>query len=221
MDKQGLAEFFINSGAFTAKETTLKSGRRSPYFFNTAVFDNGEKSSRLGRFYAEAIIERFGRNGFDVIFGPAYKGIALAVLIATALYRDFGLTVSYSFNRKEFKDHGEKGSMLGHSIRSGERIILVDDVMTTGGTKLEAVDFLNSHAPGAEVIGLFIALDREEGDEKGNSALSAFTAATCIPVYSLLTIRELISLASAEKLSREMKNNISAYLKEYGVIHND
>jgi len=221
MNKQALAEFFISSGAFTARETVLKSGRRSPYFFNTTVFDNGEKSSELGRYYAEAIIERSGRKGFDVIFGPAYKGIALAVSIATSLYRDCGMTVSYSYNRKEAKDHGEKGSLLGHSIRSGERVIIVDDVMTTGGTKLEAVDFLKSQAPGAEITGLFIALDREEGDENGESALSAFTDATGIPVYSLLTITELISLASKEKLPWEITDNISSYLKEYGVKSND
>ncbi len=221
MDKHALVKLFIESGAFVAKETLLKSGRRSPYFFNTAVFDDGEKSSGLGRFYAEAMIERFGRNGFDVIFGPAYKGIALAVSIATALYRDFGLTISYSFNRKEPKEHGERGNLLGHPIRDGERIILVDDVMTTGGTKREAVSFLGTHAPGAKVIGLFIALDREEGDEKGESALSAFTAATGIPVYPLLAITELISLASGEHIPHEMKKHISTYLREYGVIHHE
>jgi len=221
MEKSEVARFFIESGAFIGKETTLKSGRRSPYFFNTAVFDDGEKSSRLARFYGEAMLERFGRGGFDVIFGPAYKGIALAVSIATALYTDFGVNVSFSFNRKEAKEHGERGSALGHPVRDGERVVLVDDVMTTGGTKREAVEFLAGQAPKAEVTGLFIALDREEGGEEGESALAAFTEATGIPVFSLLTISELVSLAPAGLISEELAGKISEYLAEYGVKHND
>jgi len=102
----------------------LKSGRLSPYFFNTGSLDDGEGIMRLGHYFAAALLEQFGREGFDVIFGPAYKGIPLAVAIAASLFKDFSVVKKFSFNRKEAKDHGEKGSLMGHLIAGGERVCL-------------------------------------------------------------------------------------------------
>lgn len=221
-----IAQFLIESGAFRGQDTTLKSGRLSPYFFNTGDFDDGAKILRLGYYYARKIVQEMAADGFDVIYGPAYKGISLAVAICISLFSDFGLVRKFSFNRKEEKAHGEGGTILGHRISDGEKVIIVDDVFTTGGTKLEAVHFIKGIAPGAEIKGLLIALDRQETDEKGGNGIAQFTRATGIPVYSLITISEFLEApsypASEAKehqflLEDALREKIRMYLKEYGV----
>ena len=157
-------DFMLEIGALKFGEFTLKSGRVSPYFFNVGQFNQGNHLSQLGQFYAQAI-EASGIK-FDVLFGPAYKGIPLVAATAIALNDSFNRSVPYSFNRKEAKDHGEGGSIVGHPLEGD--ILIIDDVITAGTAIKEAKDIINAN--GAKTKGVVVALDRQE---KGKGELSA------------------------------------------------
>ena len=152
-------EFLVRSGALRFGAFTLKSGRTSPYFFNSGEFSRGEQIERLGYYYASAIHELETQP--SVIFGPAYKGIPLSISAAIALNHHFEQDVAYSFDRKEEKDHGEGGWMVGHVPGEGDRIVLVDDVVTDGATKVASIESLRESTEG-EVTGLVIAVDRRK-----------------------------------------------------------
>ena len=158
-------EFAIERGVLKFGEFTLKSGRTSPYFFNAGLFNKGSDLARLGRFYAEALVD--SGIDFDVLFGPAYKGIPIATATAVALYDQHNQDTPYCFNRKEKKDHGEGGNLVGSALEG--KVMLVDDVITSGTAIREAMDIVQAN--GAELSGVLIALDRQE---KGKASFLLF-----------------------------------------------
>lgn len=204
--------FAVERGALRFGEFTLKSGRRSPYFFNTGAFDSGAALDRLARAYAEAIVR--DAPAFDVLFGPAYKGIPLGAAIAVALARDHGRDLPFCFNRKEAKDHGEGGSTLGAPLTG--RVLIVDDVISAGTSVNESVDIIRG--AGATPVGVMISLDRQErGADSGRSAAQEVTARHGMPVGSIVTLADVQSyLAELGDHAAELES-IAAYRAEYGV----
>ena len=184
-------DFMLEIGALKFGEFTLKSGRVSPDFFNVGQFNQGNHLSQLGQFYAQAI-EVSGIK-FDVLFGPAYKGIPLVAATAIALNDSFNRSVPYSFNRKEAKDHGEGGSIVGHPLEGD--ILIVDDVITAGTAIKEAKDIINAN--GAKTKGVVVALDRQE---KGNGELSAIQEVEQnfgIAVVSIINLSHIVDFLKA------------------------
>jgi len=191
----------------------LKSGRISPYFFNSGKFDNAKAIRLLASAYAREVVE-MGCTMPQVIFGPAYKGIPLAVATAIALLSDYDTNVSYAFNRKETKDHGEGGIVVRHSLKE-QKVLIVDDVMTTGSSSGEAVEIVRAN--GGIPIGCIIAFDRQERGMTTNlSAVQEFEEKYGIPVRAAATLDDLI-LALKGQEDSEILGKILAYKKQYGV----
>ena len=184
----GFFEFLRETEALQFGAYTLKSGRVSPYFFNSGGFDTGGRLRRLGEYFAGAIHSHAPQA--TVVFGPAYKGVPLCVATAMALERRTGAEVGYLFDRKEKKGHGEQGRFVGRTPAAGERVVMVDDVITDGETKLEAVAKLRESFD-ISIEALVIAFDRMEVDTAGEDAVQRFTDTTGIPVISLMTLTEL------------------------------
>lgn len=182
-----LLDFATEIGALRFGEFTLKSGRRSPYFFNAGLFSSGLRLARLARAYAQGI-EHAG-IAFDVLYGPAYKGIPLAAATAALLAIEHGRDVPYAFNRKEAKDHGEGGLIVGTPLAG--RVLIIDDVITAGTSVRESVEIIR--AAGATPAGVVIALDRQERGQGERSAVQEVQDTFDIPVHSLLTMRDLIA----------------------------
>lgn len=212
--KRDFIDFLVKNKALKFGEFTLKSGRLSPYFFSTGLFNTGSSVYQLGYFYAKKIIE--SKIECDVIFGPAYKGIPLAVSMAMALAKDFGKNKPYFFDRKETKDYADQSSFVGYEPAPGEKILLVDDVMTTGQTKEEAVAKIKAKYPESPISSLLIALDRKENDEQGQNAILDFQEKYEIPVYSIIDIHEVKEYLYPEKMDEATKQKIEDYLKKYG-----
>ncbi len=222
--KEGFIDFFLEKEALKIGEFRLKSGRMSPYFINTGVFDDGESIGELGNSYATKIVDKFKPEEFDIIFGPAYKGISLAVTTAISLSRDFGINKGYAYNRKEPKGHGEatkqdrqKNWLVGSEIKEGSKILMLDDVFTTGDTKYEAIDLLNSVADNLQYTGLIISVDRQEVGLDGTSAIKQFEEKTKIPVDSIVNVSEIMEyLWTNQKITQDDKRRIENYLIECG-----
>jgi orotate phosphoribosyltransferase len=217
-------DFLVECGAFRLGQFTLKSGRLSPTFLNTGLVDDGVGLLRLGEAYAGRMVDTVGAAGFDSVFGPAYKGIPLAVATTVAL-AGRGIKKPYLFDRKEKKTHGEEASakadaaalLVGHRPVAGERIALVDDVLTTGATKYEAVALLRTLVEGAKFPCLVIALDRQEVGPDGNDACGKFTADTGIPVVPAVTMTEVLGyLDETGRLKGEDRARCLAYLSSFG-----
>ena len=195
--------FLLESQALKFGEFTLKSGRRSPYFINAGAFDDGAKIARLGRFYAEKIAGEIeaGRlpADIDTVFGPAYKGIPLAVSTAIALNAAGGpaANVGYTFDRKERKDHGDGGMMVGTKLVDGMKVLLVDDVMTAGTAVREVIPKLRAEAD-VEVVGLVLSVDRMEKTKDSDlSAVAAVEAEFGFPVFAIANVREIFAAGRA------------------------
>jgi orotate phosphoribosyltransferase len=218
-------DFLVEAGAFRLGTFTLKSGRVSPTFVNTGLVDDGLGLLRLGEAYAARLLDSCGPDGFDSVFGPAYKGVPLAVATAIALAQR-GVRKPYLFDRKERKTHGEEASggaaaaaavLVGHRPAEGERIALVDDVLTTGATKYESVALLRSLVPGARFPALVIAVDREEVGPDGVDACSRFTADTGVPVHATVRMSEALThLEETRRLPDDLRRRCVAYLAEHG-----
>jgi orotate phosphoribosyltransferase len=195
---------------------TLKSGRESPYFFNAACFSDGESLGVLGQCYADAIVT--AGIGFDMLFGPAYKGIPLATATAVALHAQHGRSVALAFNRKEAKDHGEGGSISGAPLRG--RVLIVDDVITAGTAVRESLELIR--AAGAQPVGVVLALDRQE---RGQGPLSAVQelgqreGLTCVSIVTLDDLIEALSRAhgAGGGISADQLTALRAYRERYGV----
>lgn len=202
----------LELGVLRFGEFTLKSGRVSPYFFNAGLFSSGYAAAKLGRYYAAAI----AGSGveFDMLFGPAYKGIPLVALTAAALAEHHGVDAPYSYNRKETKAHGEGGSIVGSTLEG--RVLVVDDVITAGTAVREACRIINSN--GADLAGLVISLDREERGEGSTSAVQELKASLGIPVVSIVRLAELIEALEETSEYSGYLESVLEYRRKYGVI---
>ena len=192
-------------------EFTLKSGRVSPYFFNAGLFNTGHALSELGKSYATAMIEQ--KLECDVLFGPAYKGIPLVATLAVALSVSHGIDKPYAFNRKEAKDHGEGGSIVGAALQG--KVLIVDDVITAGTAIREAVDIIK--AQGGEASAVLIALDRQEKGQGEKSAVQEVQDDYGIPVNSIITMTDLITYLESDEQFEEYLGAMKAYRDEYGI----
>lgn len=200
----------VDMGALKFGEFTLKSGRVSPYFFNAGSLNTGRALDTLSRCYAAAI----AASGieFDLLFGPAYKGIPLAALVAAALYRDHGRNVAYAFNRKETKDHGEGGNIVGATLTG--RVLIVDDVITAGTAIREAVDII--HTGGAEPVAVAIALDREERGQGRLSAVQEVEQQLGLDVVHIVGLTDLIAYLQQKGLGGDVAA-MQRYGAKYGI----
>lgn len=203
-------DFALEVGVLRFGEFTLKSGRVSPYFFNAGLFNSGSALARLGRYYAQAIVD--SGIEFDVLYGPAYKGIPLATVTAAALYDQHQLDVPYAFNRKEAKAHGEGGNIVGHALQG--RILIIDDVITAGTAIRESMDIIE--AAGASPAGVVIALDRQERGKGDKSAIQEVEQDYGIPVAAIARLENLVSYL-AQNSDSEHLERIRAYRNQYGV----
>ncbi len=186
--QKDFVDFTLETGVLKFGEFTLKSGRISPYFFNAGLFNKGSHLSQLGKFYAQAI--EASNLKFDVLFGPAYKGIPLCVSAATALSSSLNQNIGYFFNRKEKKTHGDQGSLVGQLPLAKDSVVMVDDVFTDGLTKIESVAMIRELC-GVKFSGVLVALDRMEKNSLGRDAIADFEQITGVPVWSVITIREV------------------------------
>ncbi|MEZ5446319.1 MAG: orotate phosphoribosyltransferase [Gammaproteobacteria bacterium] len=204
-------EFALQHDVLRFGEFTLKSGRKSPYFFNAGLFNSGASLGRLGEYYARAIVE--SGIAHDMLFGPAYKGIPLATAAAIALARQFGRDVPYCFNRKEAKDHGEGGMTVGSPL-SG-RVLIIDDVISAGTSVNESVEIIRS--AGAMPAGVVIALDRQERGSGPLSAVQEVRQRHGIDVASVIKLETLLEFLKARPGSADLAERVQAYRREYGV----
>lgn len=203
-------EFALASQVLRFGEFKTKAGRISPYFFNAGLFNDGDKLRRLGEFYAKAIVD--SRIAFDVLFGPAYKGIPLAASIAIAL-AGMGRNVPFAFNRKEAKDHGEGGTVVGAALEG--RVLIVDDVISAGTSVRESVALIE--AAGAKPAGVVIALDRMERGSGPSSAVQEVIDRYGIPVIAVATLDNLLELLKNDTNRSQELEDVAAYRAEFGV----
>ena len=220
--KEEFIEFMVECEVLKFGTFTLKSGRISPFFMNAGAYVTGSQLSRLGEFYARAIHEAYG-DEIDVFFGPAYKGIPLAVVTAEAFSRLYGRQVRYSSNRKEAKDHGDAGILLGSPIKDGDRVVIVEDVTTSGKSIEETFPILKAQGD-INILGLMVSLNRmERGKTEGMTALEEIHEKYGFSTGAIVTMDEVVErLAMKECLGRiyideEKKKAIDAYYEEYGV----
>lgn len=203
--------FAIQIGALGFGDFTLKSGRRSPYFFNAGSFNTGARLARLAQAYAQCIVASGIK--FDILYGPAYKGIPLAATTSVALATAHAHDAPYAFNRKEVKDHGEGGLIVGSPLAG--RILIIDDVITAGTSVRESVDIIRT--AGATPAGVAIVLDRQEKGLDSRSAAAEVRAAFGIPVHAILTLSDLIAYLDEEQPHAEVAKSMRDYRAQYGV----
>lgn len=194
---------------------TLKSGRHSPFFMNAGTYVTGSQIARLGEFYAKAIHEQFG-DDFDVLFGPAYKGIPLAVTTAIAYYRLYGKEIRYCSNRKEAKDHGDTGILLGSSLKDGDRAVIIEDVMTSGKSIEETFPIIQAQG-NITVTGEIVSLNRmERAQDSKKSAFNAIAEKYGFPVRAIVSMKEVIEALDGTVITAQLKKEIDDYYKEWG-----
>ena len=207
--KNDFIKFMIGAGVLTFGDFTTKSGRKTPYFINTGNYRTGAQISQLGDYYADCIIQ--SGVHFDALFGPAYKGIPLSVAAASSLYRIHGLDVPFCFNRKEKKDHGEGGAIVGYQPKAGDRLAIVEDVVTAGTAVRESIKILNAIAPVA-IVALFVSVDRMERGTGALSALDELWETFGIKVYPIITVYDIIdSFPAGDVHRRKMEEYLALY----------
>ncbi|MHA2940256.1 orotate phosphoribosyltransferase [Vibrio sp. RC27] len=204
-------EFAIEKQVLKFGEFTLKSGRTSPYFFNAGLFNTGRDLARLGRFYAAALAD--SGIQYDVLFGPAYKGIPIATTTAVALADHHDVDTAYCFNRKEAKDHGEGGSLVGSALEG--RIMLVDDVITAGTAIRESMEIIQAN--GAELAGVLVAIDRQEKGKGELSAIQEVERDFGCSIISIVSLSDLVMFLEEKGGNQEHLEAVKAYRTEYGV----
>lgn len=204
-------ELALSKNVLKFGEFTLKSGRKSPYFFNTGLFDSGYDLAQLGRCYAQTIIDN--DISFDLLFGPAYKGIPLVSTTSVALSEHHNINTPYSFNRKEKKDHGEGGSIVGSALHG--KVLIVDDVISAGTAIRESIDIIKAN--GAEPCGVLIALDRQERGQGKLSAVQEVERDYGIPVYSIIKLDDLVNYLQQNTEFGDFYDKVLEYRQTYGI----
>ncbi|MBQ7064159.1 MAG: orotate phosphoribosyltransferase [Firmicutes bacterium] len=213
--KKDFIRFMCESGVLTFGSFTLKSGRVAPYFVNTGNYRTGRQIARLGEFYAACIEDHDLKP--EVVFGPAYKGIPLCIAAASALATRYGRDVEYCFNRKEAKDHGEGGLLVGHQLKDGERVVITEDVITSGAAVRETMPILQAAAR-IEPAGMVISVDRMERGKSELSAVQEVYRDFGLKVYPIVTIHDIIeALRDGDVPGGEYLPQMLAYREQYGV----
>lgn len=213
--KQEFIEFMVESNVLTFGDFITKSGRRTPFFINTGNYKTGNQLNKLAKFYAKAIYDNFG-DDFDILFGPAYKGIPLSVSVAMALDNIYGINAAYCSNRKEVKDHGDKGILLGAKLEEGDRVIIVEDVTTAGTSVYETMPILKSQAE-VDVKGIIISVDRMERGKGDKSALTELKEKFGFKTCSIVTMEEVVEYLYKKNINGKviiddkMKDRINEY----------
>ena len=220
--KKEFIEFMVESQVLKFGEFTLKSGRKSPFFMNAGAYVTGSQLKRLGEYYAKAIHDNYGLD-FDVLFGPAYKGIPLSVVTASAIHDLYGVEVRYCSNRKEAKDHGgDAGLLLGSKIKDGDRVVIIEDVTTSGKSIEETFPIIQAQG-NVEIKGLMVSLNRMERGKGDKSALEEIQETYGFPANAIVTMEDVITYLYNRpcqgkiQIDDKMKAAIDAYYEEYGV----
>ncbi|MDR2898869.1 MAG: orotate phosphoribosyltransferase [Clostridiales bacterium] len=209
----------LDSGVLKFGEFTTKSGRQTPYFVNTGNYKTGRQAGVLGKFYANVINENL-KGKIDFLYGPAYKGIPLAVSAAIALDYEYGFNLPYAFNRKEIKDHGEGGSLIGYTPKNGDRALIIEDVITAGTSVRESVPILKSYGD-ISVSDMVISVDRMEKGQSDKTAVQEVKDEFGINVFSIVTIKDILELLYNKEVNGRvivddnMKLKIEAYMDKY------
>lgn len=219
--KQNFIEFMIECNALRFGEFITKSGRKSPFFINTGLYKTGSQLRKLGQYYAKAIQENYGLD-FDILFGPAYKGIPLSVATSIAINVLYNKEVGYCSNRKEIKDHGDAGILLGSPIKDNDKIIIIEDVTTSGASIRETLPILKSQG-NLDILGLIISVDRMEKGQSDKSALLELEENYNIKTASIVNMKEVIDYLYNRKINDKIiiddkiKSDIDDYYKIYGI----
>ena len=218
--REEFIEFMVRSGVLTFGDFTTKSGRKTPYFVNTGNYKTGAQAARLGDYYAACIQEKMP-EGIDALFGPAYKGIPLAVSAAASLYRNYGRDLPYCFNRKEAKDHGEGGDLVGYKPQDGDNIAIIEDVVTAGTAVRESIELFKSVAA-VNIRALFVSVDRMERGTRECTTLDELREDFGIQVYPIVTVREVIDFLHNRPVDGKVyiddgqRERMEDYLRTYG-----
>jgi orotate phosphoribosyltransferase len=218
--KRQLIDLMVRSDVLKFGDFIAKSGRRTPYFIDAGRYRTGSQIKQLAQLYARAIVAGLG-TGFDVLFGPAYKGIPIAVATAIALHEEFGRDVGFCFNRKEAKDHGEGGVLVGHELRDGDRVVIVEDVTTAGTSVRQSVPLLRAAAK-VELTGLIVAVDRMERGQGSASTLQELADSYGMKTFAMLTIDEIMDDLRARPIDgrtlvdADTYARVAAYRAQYG-----
>lgn len=218
--KKDIIEFMVEAGVLTFGDFTTKSGRKTPFFINTGNYRTGPQMCRLGAYYAAAAVAEFG-EAYDVLFGPAYKGIPLCVSTAMALHTTHGLDKAFCFNRKEVKDHGEGGNLVGHRLQDGDRVLIIEDVTTAGTSVRESVPMLKAAAD-VTIAGLLVSVDRMERGLTERSALWELREEYDMKTASIVNLDDVVNhlhnrpVNGKVVLDDEMRSRIGAYRELHG-----
>jgi len=217
--KEEFITFMVRSNVLTFGDFTTKSGRKTPFFINTGNYKTGQQLAHLGVFYAEAFVQAFPEN-VDVLFGPAYKGIPLATATAMMLATRYERQVAFCFNRKEAKDHGEGGSLVGHKLRDGESVVIIEDVTTAGTSIRESIPMLRA-AAAVDVKGLVVSVDRMERGAGDRSALEELRNEFGITTAAIVTLDEIVSFLHNREIDGKIVLNDELYdrISQYRVIY--
>ncbi|MDO4167339.1 MAG: orotate phosphoribosyltransferase [Eubacteriales bacterium] len=220
--KAEFIEFMVESNVLKFGEFTLKSGRKSPFFMNAGAYVTGSQLMRLGEYYAKAIHEHYG-DDFDVLFGPAYKGIPLSVTTAIAYAKLYGKEIRYCSNRKEIKDHGDTGILLGSKIQDGDKVVIIEDVTTSGKSIAETFPIIKAQGD-VEIVGLMVSLNRmERGLSSDASALEEIQSKYGFGAQAIVTMEDVVAYLYNREcqgkilIDDSLKAAIDAYYEEYGV----
>ena len=218
--KKEFIEFMVDSNVLKFGEFTLKSGRKSPFFMNAGAYVTGSQLRKLGQFYAQAIHDNYGTD-FDVLFGPAYKGIPLGVATTIAFSELYGRDIRYCSNRKEIKDHGDVGILLGSDLDDGDKVVIIEDVTTSGKSIEETFPILKSQA-NVDVVGLMVSLNRQERGKTQQNALAEIREVYGIETGAIVTMEEVVEYLYNRPyngkvlIDDKMKEAIDAYYAQYG-----
>ena len=217
LSKKEFIEFMMESDVLRFGSFVTKSGRNTPYFINTGNYRTGKQIATLGKFYAQLVKEQCGDN-FDCMFGPAYKGIPLAAACAGSLYDEYGIDKPYFFNRKEAKDHGEGGSLVGYKPKDGDNVIIIEDVITAGTAVRETMPILRN-AANVEVKDMFISVNRcEIGQNASKTAVMEVMDEFGIKVHSIVTVKDIYDYLKAYGGYGEVLSDMEKYMEKYCVL---